>query len=67
MLGGTLPYMSPEHLDAFDPDGTTPPDAVDERSDLYSLGLILFEMIAGEHPFPEPPPRLPLLRVDPVA
>lgn len=47
MLGGTLPYMAPEHLDALDPDGNTPPDAVDERSDIYSLGLILFEMIAG--------------------
>ena len=52
-LGGTLPYMAPEHLDAFDPQGSTPPEAVDERSDLYSLGLILFEMIAGEPPFPE--------------
>ncbi len=61
MLGGTLPYMSPEHLDAFDPQGTTSPDAVNERSDLYSLGLILFEMIAGDHPFPEPPARLPLI------
>src|SRR5206468_3302362 len=30
MLGGTLPYMSPEHLDAFNPAGSTPPEAVDE-------------------------------------
>ncbi|WP_165074521.1 serine/threonine-protein kinase [Paludisphaera rhizosphaerae] len=52
MLGGTLPYMSPEHLDALDPQGSTSPEAVDERSDIYSLGLILFEMIAGESPFP---------------
>ena len=51
LLGGTLPYMAPEHLDALDPEGTTPPDAVDERSDLYALGLILFEMIAGEPAF----------------
>lgn len=51
MLGGTLPYMAPEHLNALDPDGDTSPDAVDERSDLYSLGLILFEMIAGEPAF----------------
>lgn len=51
MLGGTLPYMAPEHLDALDPDGTTPPEAVDERSDIYSLGLILFEMIAGSPAF----------------
>jgi serine/threonine protein kinase/tetratricopeptide (TPR) repeat protein len=52
MLGGTLPYMAPEHLDAFDPHGTTPVDAVDERADMYALGLILFELLAGEHPFP---------------
>ncbi len=63
MVGGTLPYMAPEHLDAFNPNGSTRPEAVDERSDLYALGLILFEMIAGEHPFPEPPPGRPLLDV----
>lgn len=53
-LGGTLPYMAPEHLDAFDPQGSTPPDDVDERADIYALGLILFEILAGEHPFPVP-------------
>src|SRR6185312_4189159 len=31
MMGGTLPYMAPEHLDAFNPNGSTPPEAVDER------------------------------------
>ncbi len=61
MLGGTLPYMSPEHLDAFDPRGKTRAEAVDERSDVYSLGLILFEMLAGEHAFAEPPPKISLL------
>jgi eukaryotic-like serine/threonine-protein kinase len=60
MIGGTLPYMAPEHLDAFDPAGTTPPEAVDERSDLYALGLILFEMVAGHHPFDDPPAGVPL-------
>ncbi len=58
LLGGTLPYMAPEHLDALDPQGSTCPEAVEERSDLYALGLILFEMISGNHPFPEPPPGL---------
>ena len=58
LLGGTLPYMAPEHLDALDPAGATSPEAVDERSDLYALGLILFEMISGNHPFPESPPGL---------
>ena len=63
MVGGTLPYMAPEHLDAFNPTGTTAPEAVDERSDVYALGLILFEMVAGQHPFPEPPPGRPLLEI----
>jgi serine/threonine protein kinase/tetratricopeptide (TPR) repeat protein len=56
MLGGTIPYMAPEHLDAFDPRGTTPANAVDERADIYALGLILFEVLAGGHPFPMPGP-----------
>ena len=58
-LGGTLPYMAPEHLDAFDPRGTTPAEAVGERADIYALGLILYEMLAGDHPFPveAPAPR----------
>jgi tetratricopeptide (TPR) repeat protein len=59
-VGGTLPYMAPEHLDAFDPDGTTPPEHVDERSDLYSLGLILFEMVTGRHAFRSTPQNWPL-------
>ena len=60
LIGGTLPYMSPEHLDAFDPTGDDLPGDVDERSDIYALGLILFEMIAGEHPFPSPPTGTPV-------
>jgi tetratricopeptide (TPR) repeat protein len=62
-LGGTLPYMAPEHLDAFNPQGDTPDSAVDERSDLYSLGLILFEMLAGRHPFTDPPEKMRLTDV----
>ena len=63
VLGGTLPYMAPEHLDAFHPRGTTPPEAVAEPADLYALCLILFEMIAGEPPFVEPPISLPLREI----
>src|SRR5207248_1178945 len=47
-IGGTLPYMSPEQLEAFQ-DGKTP---MDGRSDLYSLGLIVFQLLTGTHPFP---------------
>ena len=46
-IGGTLPYMSPEHLRAFR--GSSAP--VDGRSDVYSLGVILYELLAGKHPF----------------
>lgn len=47
-LGGTLPYMSPEQLDAF---GGGKRD-IDVRSDLYSVGVILFELLTGTSPFP---------------
>ena len=38
---GTLLYMSPEQLRARD---------VDARSDLWSAGIILFELVTGMHP-----------------
>jgi serine/threonine protein kinase/tetratricopeptide (TPR) repeat protein len=50
-VGGTLPYMAPEQLEAFR-DGRSNPDP---RSDLYALGLILYELLALCLPFPVPP------------
>jgi serine/threonine protein kinase len=38
---GTLPYMSPEQL------GT---DTIDHRSDLWAVGILLYEMLAAKHP-----------------
>jgi serine/threonine protein kinase/tetratricopeptide (TPR) repeat protein len=46
--GGTLPYMAPEQLDAFLDEARW--DAVGPAADLYSLGLVLREMLVGERP-----------------
>ncbi len=48
-IGGTLLYMSPEHLDAFANTGERP---IDARSDLYAVGLIFYELLTGHHPYP---------------
>lgn len=48
--GGTLPYMAPECLEACRGGS----GHVDARSDLYSLGIILYKLLTGQAPFPMP-------------
>ncbi|AKG24854.1 serine/threonine protein kinase [Calothrix sp. 336/3] len=40
---GSLPYCSPEHMEGR--------KLLDVRSDIYSLGVLMYEMLAGKHPF----------------
>jgi serine/threonine protein kinase/lipoprotein NlpI len=49
-IGGTLPYMSPEQLQAIAGEKSF----VDCRSDVFAMGVIMFELLTGRSPFPPP-------------
>jgi len=60
-VGGTLPYMSPEQLMAVLATGTNSGfefPLIDPRSDIYSLGVCLYELWNGHHPLGEIPHEL---------
>ena len=50
-FGGSLAYMSPEQLEACSPAHDRTPDTLDGRSDLYSLGIMLWELLCGIRPY----------------
>ncbi|MCC7083809.1 MAG: serine/threonine protein kinase [Pirellulales bacterium] len=52
-FGGSLAYMSPEQLEATNPDHEREPGELDGKSDVYSLGVMLWELLTGTRPFGE--------------
>jgi serine/threonine-protein kinase len=57
---GTMPYMSPEQLQG---------EPLDARSDIFSLGVTFYEMLAGKHPFKDKSAAVTLSRIilgDPI-
>jgi hypothetical protein len=40
---GTVLYMSPEQIEK--------PATIDQRSDIFSVGVVLYQLLSGEHPF----------------
>ena len=47
-LGGTIDYMAPEHLEAL---ADCVAHQVDGRSDIFGLGVVLYEAVMGRRPF----------------
>ncbi len=57
---GTMPYMSPEQMQG---------EPLDASSDIFSLGVTLYEMLAGKHPFRDKSAAVTMSRIlrdDPI-
>lgn len=57
LFGGTPAYMAPEQLEAMIRSPQTK-QKVDQRTDLFSFGVIFYELLAGQHPFGPLPLKL---------
>lgn len=50
-FGGSLAYMSPEQLEACNTKHPREAAELDGRADIYSLGVMLWELLCGQRPF----------------
>ena len=53
MIMGTPAYMAPEQIEG---------DEVNEKSDIYAFGVVLYEMLSGQTPFKAPTPTALLMK-----
>jgi serine/threonine-protein kinase len=54
LVVGTMPYMSPEQVQG---------EPLDTSSDIFSLGVTLYEMLAGKHPFKDKSAAVTMSRI----
>ena len=54
LVVGTMPYMSPEQVQG---------EPLDPSSDIFSLGVTLYEMLAGKHPFKDKSAAVTMSRI----
>ncbi len=54
-FGGSLGYMSPEQMEAYNPDEARCPEDLTAGSDIFSLGVLLWELLTGRRPFADEP------------
>ena len=54
LVVGTMPYMSPEQVQG---------EPLDASSDIFSLGVTLYEMLAGKHPFKDKSAAVTMSRI----
>ena len=53
-LRGKVPYMAPEHIEG---------EELDRRADVFSLGLLFYQLVSGTHPFLADDDRLTMVRI----
>ena len=56
-LAGTMAYMSPEQWKEV-AHGESKSGAIDQRADIWALGITLYELLNGKLPFERMPPRI---------